>query len=93
MFGGMRHQNDTENEEESGLLDTTEIVLKPAKKSIQLQSLLLIISLSFNAFFAFLGLFSLTRTQELVTSPSYEAGFASDLGMEQHQTRLFSRLD
>ncbi|ETS83862.1 hypothetical protein PFICI_05738 [Pestalotiopsis fici W106-1] len=88
MFGGMRHQKDTENEEESGLLDTSEIVLKPAKKSIQLQSLLLIISLSFNALFAFLGLLSLSRTQELVTLPSYEAGFASDLEPARKEIEL-----
>jgi hypothetical protein len=94
MFGGTRRENDLEDEEASGLLDNnTEIVLKPAKKGLQLQSLFLIISLLFNAFFAFFGLFSLNRTQEFVASPSYEAGFASDLGMEQHETHLFSWLD
>lgn len=89
----MRHENDTEVEEASGLLDTTHISMKPAKKGVQLQSIFLIISLSLNALLVFLGLFSLSRTQEFVASPSYEAGFASDLGMEQHETHLFSRLD
>lgn len=79
MFG-VPYKNNMGKQEEENLLETNEISPQSAKRDLQLLPLLLIISVSFNIFLAFLGLFNLTHKQDSIAKVSYENGFASDLG-------------
>jgi hypothetical protein len=79
MFG-VPYKNNMGKEEEENLLETTEMSSQSAKRDLQLLPLLLIISVSFNIFFAFLGFFTSTHKQDSIAKASYENGFPSDLG-------------
>ncbi|KAF2964095.1 hypothetical protein GQX73_g9468 [Xylaria multiplex] len=78
-------------EEEENLLEPTESVALPQKRKLQLQTLLLIISISFNIFLGFLGLFSITHGQCSISRESYELGFASDLEPAKSEIELVVR--
>ncbi|KAJ8131027.1 hypothetical protein O1611_g2599 [Lasiodiplodia mahajangana] len=75
-------------EEEEKLLESAESTSQPSKRRLRLQTVLLIISISFNVFFGFLGLFSLTHGQCSISRTSYELGFASDLKPARNEIEL-----
>ncbi|KAK5634810.1 hypothetical protein RRF57_010523 [Xylaria bambusicola] len=79
MFGVPNRVNMGQQDEEEKLLETTDSTLRQQKRKWQLQPTLLVISVSFNIFFGFLGLFWLTHQQSLMSRYSYELGFDSDL--------------
>lgn len=81
VFRALLGINMGNQEEEENLLENTESGSQPQKRSLRLQTLLLIISVSANIFFGFLGLFYLTRGEYSISKASYEFGFATDLGM------------
>ncbi|KAI1125132.1 hypothetical protein F5Y10DRAFT_247725, partial [Nemania abortiva] len=75
-------------EEEENLLETAESGSRPQKRKLKLQTILFVISVSFNIFFGFLGLFFLTHGQRPINKESYEHGFTSDLEPARSEIEL-----
>jgi len=88
MFG-VPYKQKGEEEEGERLMETQEPLTPATKKGLQLHSIITIISLSFNVFFVFLGLFYLTHKPDATRTASYEFGFDSDLG--QHANSCFNK--
>lgn len=82
MFG-VPSKNNSGKEEGENLLENTEISSQSEQRNIQLLPLILIISLSFNIFFAFFGLFNISHRHDAIARASYETGFISDLSTSE----------
>jgi len=68
-------------EEEENLLGTIETSTKSAKNHRRILHLLLVASVSFNVLLTISGVLASGKRREEFMGPSYENGFASDLGM------------
>ncbi|KAB5576188.1 hypothetical protein GE09DRAFT_1281885 [Coniochaeta sp. 2T2.1] len=91
MLGATYKQKPMEEDEgESGerLLETPEPSIPVTKKGLQLHSTITIVSLSFNVFFVFFGLFYSTHKSDATRRASYEYGFDSDLGIARSEIEL-----
>jgi hypothetical protein len=91
MFGVPRNSM-MGKEEEEDLLENTDrdtFPQPPKRSQQQLLPLFLIISVTFNIFLGFFGLFNLTHERLSSGQGSYEHGFASDLGMQRRYQHHF----